>query len=247
VRLGHLTLEEVQTLVERQGRENPGTPLGALALELGLIGEEELLEALKAQVLEALATLLGEKEGEVLAEPLDEGSQVALPQTLDTDWALMEAARLLDEWRRGQVDPDEVLHLAEDPTRHPLSPEAWAVLELLDGVRRARSVALLSGLPEEGVYHLLHELKSRGLVRPSTLLAEDPLVVVLAESGVVRRLLSTFGGPPLPGPSGQGPGGPPPAPEEAAQGGHPSGRKGPGGGQEGAGPPSRGDWPPFTW
>jgi CheY-like chemotaxis protein len=189
VRLGHLSLEEVQTLVERQDRENPGTPLGALALELGLIGEEELLEALKAQVLEALATLLGEKEGEVLAEPLEEGSQVALPQTLDTDWALMEAARRLDEWRRGQVDPDEVLHLVEDPTRHPLSPEAWTVLELLDGVRRARSVALLSGLPEEEVYYLLHELKSRGLVRPSTLLAEDPLILVLAESGVVRRLL----------------------------------------------------------
>lgn len=189
VRLGHLTLEEVQTLVERQGRENPGTPLGALALELGLIGEEELLEALKAQVLEALATLLGEREGEILAEPLTEGSQVTLPQTLDTGWALMEAARRLDEWRRGQVDPDEVLHLVEDPTRHPLPPEAWAVLELLDGVRRARSVALLSGLPEEEVYHLLHELKGRGLVRPSTLLAEDPLVVVLAESGVVRRLL----------------------------------------------------------
>ncbi|GLV48053.1 hypothetical protein TJA_12100 [Thermus sp. LT1-2-5] len=189
VRLGHLSLEEVQALVERQGRENPGTPLGALALELGLIGEEELREALTAQVLEALATLLGEKEGEILAEPLTEGSQVALPHTLDTDATLMEAARRLDEWRRGQVDPDEVLHLVEDPTRHPLPPEAWAVLEHLDGVRRARSVALLSGLPEEEVYHLLFELKSRGLVRPSTLLAEDPLVLVLAESGVVRRLL----------------------------------------------------------
>ncbi|MEN2983369.1 MAG: DUF4388 domain-containing protein [Thermus sp.] len=189
VRLGHLTLEEVQELVERQGRENPGTPLGALALELGLIAEEELKEALEAQVLEALATLLGEKEGEILAEPLEEGSQVALPHTLDTGAALMEAARRLDEWRRGQVGPDEVLHLVEDPTRHPLTPEAWTVLELLDGVRRARSVALLSGLPEEEVYHLLHELKSRGLVRPSTLLLEDPLVMVLAESGVVRRLL----------------------------------------------------------
>ncbi|APD09689.1 MULTISPECIES: response regulator [Thermus] len=189
VRLGHLSLEEVQALVERQGRENPGTPLGALALELGLIGEEELREALEAQVLEALATLLGEREGEILAEPLTEGSQVALPHTLDTDAALMEAARRLDEWRRGQVDPDEVLHLVEDPTRHPLSPEAWAVLEHLDGVRRARSVALLSGLPEEAVYHLLFELKSRGLVRPSTLLAEDPLVLILSESGVVRRLL----------------------------------------------------------
>lgn len=189
VRLGHLSLEEVQELVERQGRENPGTPLGALALELGLIGEEELKEALEAQVLEALATLLGEKEGEVLAEPLVEGSQVALPHTLDTGAALMEAARRLDEWRRGQVDPDEVFQLVEDPTRHPLTPEAWAVLELLDGVRRARSVALLSGLPEEEVYHLLFELKGRGLIRPSTLLAEDPLVLVLAESSVVRRLL----------------------------------------------------------
>ena len=154
VRLGHLTLEEVQELVERQDRENPGTPLGALALELGLIGEEELREALTAQVLEALATLLGEKEGEVVAEPMVEGSQVALPLTFGTGWALMEAARKLDEWRRGQVDPDEGLHPVEDPTRH-----------------------------------LLHEMKARGLLRPSTLLLEDPLVAVLAESGVVRRLL----------------------------------------------------------
>ncbi|MFN3179969.1 MAG: DUF4388 domain-containing protein, partial [Thermus sp.] len=122
VRLGHLSLEEVQELVERQGRENPGTPLGALALELGLIGEEELREALEAQVLEALATLLGEREGEVLAEPLEEGSQVALPETLETKATLLEAARRLDEWRQGQVDPDEVFHLAEDPTRHPLTP-----------------------------------------------------------------------------------------------------------------------------
>lgn len=189
VRLGHLSLEEVQELVERQGRENPGTPLGALALELGLIGDEELREALWAQVLEALATLLGEKEGEILAEPFSEGSQVALPETLDTGAALMEAARRLDEWRRGQVDPDAVFQLVGDPTRHPLTPEAWAVLEQLDGVRRARSVALLSGLPEEEVYHLLYELLARGLIRPSALAPEDPLVLVLAESGVVRRLL----------------------------------------------------------
>ncbi|KIX84687.1 DUF4388 domain-containing protein [Thermus filiformis] len=189
VRLGHLSLEEVQALVEGQ-KENPGTPLGALALERGLIGREELREALLAQVLEALATLLGEKEGEILAEPLEEGgSQVALPETLDLSEALLEAARRLDEWRRGRVGEDEVLRLVEDPTRHPLSPEAWTVLELLDGVRRARSVALLSGLPEEEVYHLLFELKSRGLVADSPLRPEDPLVLLWAESGLVRRLL----------------------------------------------------------
>ena len=189
VRLGHLSLEEVQTLVEGQ-KENPGTPLGALALERGLIGKEELREALFAQVLEALATLLGEREGSLLAEPLEEGgSQVALPETLDLSEALLEAARRLDEWRRGRVGEDEVLRLVGDPTHHPLSPEAWALLELLDGVRRAKSVALLSGLPEEEVYHLLFELKSRGLLAESPLRPEDPLVLLWAESSLVRRLL----------------------------------------------------------
>lgn len=189
VRLGHLSLEEVQALVEGQ-RENPGTPLGALALERGLIGRGELREALLAQVLEALATLLREKEGEVLAEPLEEGgSQVALPETLDLSEALLEAARRLDEWRRGRVGEEEVLRLVADPTHHPLSPEAWTVLELLDGLRRAKSVALLSGLPEEEVYHILFELKSRGLVAESPLKPEDPLVLLWAESSLVRRLL----------------------------------------------------------
>ncbi|MER3557874.1 MAG: hypothetical protein C4302_08800, partial [Thermus sp.] len=69
------------------------------------------------------------------------------------------------------------------------SPEAWALLELLDGVRRAKSVALLSGLPEEEVYHLLFELKSRGLLAESPLRPEDPLVLLWAESSLVRRLL----------------------------------------------------------
>lgn len=189
VRLGHLGLEEVQTLVERQAQENPGTPLGALALEFGYIGAEELKEALFLQVVEALATLLGEKKGEILAEPLEAGSQVALPETLETGAVLLEAARRLDEWRRGQVDPDEVLELSGDPTRYPLTPEAWSVLEEVDGARRAKSIALLVGLPEEEVYHLLFELKARGVLRPAQATPEDPLVLILAESALIRRLL----------------------------------------------------------
>ncbi len=188
VRLGHLGLEEVQVLVEHQAQENPGTPLGALALEFGYIGLEELREALFLQVVEALATLLGEK-GEILAEPLEGGSQVALPESLETGAVLLEAARRLDEWRRGQVDPEEVLELSGDPTRYPLTPEAWSVLEEVDGTRRAKSIALLAGLPEGEVYHILYELKARGLLRPAQNPPETPLVLILAESPLVRRLL----------------------------------------------------------
>ncbi|RDI96556.1 DUF4388 domain-containing protein [Meiothermus sp. QL-1] len=190
VRFDYLTLEEVQGLVGQQARENPGTPLGALALRQGLLSEEELNQALHAQLLEGLATLLAQSEGELLATPLPlEASQVLLPGLSDTRTLLMEALRRLDEWRRGQVDPEAVLRLVGDPTRHPLSPEAWAVLEAVDGVRRARSVALACDLPEEQVYHLLFELESRGILARAEVCPQDPLLLVLADSDLIRRLL----------------------------------------------------------
>lgn len=191
VRLLYLTLEDTQRLVLEQERENPGTPLGQLALRAGLVSEEDLTDALQVQVMEALATLMNQKEGTFLAEatPTGEASQIALPQTLETSAMLFEAARRLDEWQRGRVEPEAVLRVANDPTRHPLSPEAWSVLELVNGIKRAKSIALESDLPEEQVYHLLFELKSRGLVEETPIRPSDPLILVLAESSLIRRLL----------------------------------------------------------
>ncbi|WP_293172704.1 DUF4388 domain-containing protein [Oceanithermus sp.] len=190
VRLGYITLKEVQDLVLLQRSENPGTPLGQLALSKKLITEQDLREALFSQVIEAIATMLGWQEGTFVAEGAgDDASQVPLPHTLETRAAVLEAARRLDEWHRGSVEPDEVLVLAGDPTRHSLPREAWQLLELADGAHRARSLAVEAGLPEEHAFHLLYELKSRGLLRPATVAPEDPLVLVWAESSLVRRLL----------------------------------------------------------
>ncbi|HEU4740947.1 MAG TPA: response regulator [Meiothermus sp.] len=191
VRLLYLTLEDTQRLVLEQERENPGTPLGQLALRAGLVSEEDLTDALQVQVMEALATLMNQKDGTLLAEstPVGEASQIALPQTLETSAMLFEAARRLDEWQRGRVEPEAVLRVANDPTRHPLTPEAWSVLELVNGIKRAKSIALESDLPEDQVYHLLFELKSRGLVEETSIRPSDPLILVLAESSLIRRLL----------------------------------------------------------
>ncbi len=190
VRFDYLTLEQVQELVRYQQQENPGTPLGFLALQKGIINEDELSEALQAQILEALATLLAQREGELLAEPPPlEVSQVLLPGAADTSTLLFEALRRLDEWARGKVEPQSVLRLVGDPTRHALSPDAWAVLEAVDGLRRARSIALECDLPEEQVYHLLYELKSWGILAEAEVRPQDPLLMVLSDSHLVRRLL----------------------------------------------------------
>ncbi|GIW26134.1 response regulator [Meiothermus sp.] len=190
VRFDYLTLEQVQELVKYQAQENPGTPLGLLALQQKMIREDELNDVLRAQTLEALATILGQQEGELLAEPPPvDASQVLLPGVTDTSTILMEALRRLDEWKRGTVDPEAVLQLAGDPTRHVLPPDAWTVLEALDGVKRARSVALECDLPEEQVYHLLYELKSRGILAEADVRPHDPLLMVLSDSNLIRRLL----------------------------------------------------------
>lgn len=190
VRFDYLTLEQVQELVKYQQQENPGTPLGLLALQQQLVTDEELNEVLYAQTLEGLATILGQQEGQLIAEtPPTETSQVLLPGATDTSTMLIEALRRLDEWRRGRVEPETVLQLAGDPTRHPLSPDAWTVLEAIDGVKRARSVALACDLPEEQVYHLLYELKSRGILSEAQVRPQDPLLLVLADSNLIRRLL----------------------------------------------------------
>lgn len=112
-----------------------------------------------------------------------------LPGLSDASTMLMEALRRLDEWMRGKVEPETVLQLVGDPTRYPLSPDAWTVLEAIDGVKRARSVALACDLPEEQVYHLLYELKSRGILAEAEVRPQDPLLVVLADSDLIRRLL----------------------------------------------------------
>jgi len=190
VRLGFMSLKEIQDLVLLQRSENPGTPLGQLALSKKLITEQDLREALFSQVIEAIATMLGWKDGTFTAEGSgNNASQVPLPHTLETRAAVLEAARRLDEWHRGTVEPDEVLVLAGDPTRHSLPREAWQLLELADGTHRARSLAVEAGLSEEHAFHLLYELKSRGLLRPATIAPEDPLVLIWADSSLIRRLL----------------------------------------------------------
>lgn len=190
VRFDYLTLEQVQTLVRSQQQENPGTPLGYLALKQGFITEEELGDVLHAQILEALATLLGLREGELVLEPIPvNASQVLLPGAADTSTMIIESVRRLDEWMRGRVEPEAVLQLVGDPTRHPLSPDAWSVLERVDGLKRARSIALECDLPEEQVYHVLYELTSRGLLSEAEIRPQDPLILVLSDSMLVRRLL----------------------------------------------------------
>ncbi|HWG84821.1 MAG TPA: response regulator [Deinococcales bacterium] len=205
VRLELLAPEDVQVLIARQLQENPHTPLGMMAVRGGAIGEEDLRAALEAQVLDALTEVLAWSDNPrarfSLRERGADVSQVATSVSLDARGLLMEAARRVDEWRRGRVRSGTVL----EPTPGALealrgrdlpqvrdgrlSLAEWELIHLADGRRSAASIAAELGVPEGETFRRLHELLERGLLRESMVRPQDPVVLVVSESPTVRRLI----------------------------------------------------------
>ncbi len=196
VRLELMNPEEVQSLVSRQSKENPHTPLGMMAVRQGIISEDDLRKALEAQVLDATTEILIwsdiPRARFHFKERGTDASQVPTPHNLDAQSLLMEATRRLDEWRRGQVKPHEVMevgaNLQTDPRAAKLTLGQWELLYLVDGQRSAASIAAEIHIPEGETYHQLFVLQEQGLLRLADVRPEDPWVLIVTESQTTRRL-----------------------------------------------------------
>lgn len=161
VRLDLLTTFEVQTLLARQTRADPGTGLGLLAVEAGLIEPGELIAALKAQVLEVMTELATWRSGSfVFGERPPSASRLLGGHGFDMTLLLMEVLGRLELWQRGSVEPNSVFERVGDPTQVSLPQSSWEVLACVDGKRSARSIAAELDLPGREVYYLLHELQT---------------------------------------------------------------------------------------
>ncbi len=198
VRLELMALEEVQTLISRQVTENPHTPLGMMAVRSGIITEEDLKAALEAQVLDAITEMLVWSENTrarfAFKERGPEASQVPTPHILEPQSLLFEAARRLDEWRRGQVKPHTVLEHATTPGEtqegEKLSVGQWELLHMVDGLRTASSIAAELDIPEGETYRQLFLLLETGLLREAVVRPEDPWVLIVSPSAITRRLVA---------------------------------------------------------
>jgi CheY-like chemotaxis protein len=196
VRLELTTPEDIQGLISRQKQENPHTLLGMMAVRGGVIGEQDLRTALEAQVLDAMTEILiwadiARSKFHFKERGLD-ASQVPTPHLLDASGMLMESTRRLDEWRRGQVKPFDVLEVAvdlqNDPRTAKLNFGQWEMIYLVDGQRSAASVAAELNIPEGETYHQLFLMLEQQLLRLVEVRGEDPWVLIISTSQTTRRL-----------------------------------------------------------
>ena len=190
VRMDMLTAHEVQEILRRQHSENAGTPLGLTAVEMGLLGEDDLDRALERQVLEVLGDLLHWEDGHfTFGDVPPEASQVLTRQGVDAMTLLMRVATRTQQYEEDQVEPDTVFVRRGDPTQVSLPAGAWEVLGYVDGRRSARTIAAELDLVESHVFHLLHALERLEVIEASPFRLEDPLVLVASPSGALQRLI----------------------------------------------------------
>ncbi len=190
VRMDLITTHEVQEILGRQHDENAGTPLGLMAVDMGLITEDDLRAALERQVLEVVSELMAWSDGRFnFSERSGWASQAPTSHLVDANALLMTIARRLHQFEGGNVAPDEIFVKVGDPTTVDVPVGGWEVLGYVDGKRTARSIAAELDLTERHVFYLLSVLVGLEVIGAQPFHVEDPLVLAVSPSSALQRLL----------------------------------------------------------
>jgi len=189
VRLDLLTTLEVQEILASQARESPGTQLGRMAVDRGLLTEEDLARAIEAQAFDVVSELLSWTDGAFEFTDVDPGaSQVPSGPGIDAGMLMMRVAEGIEDLR-GAAPPDAVFKRSGDPTLVTMPEGGWEVLGLVDGRRSARTLAAESDMPERRLLAILGGLERLGVVERSPYPADEPLVLIVSASRALTRLI----------------------------------------------------------
>lgn len=147
-----------------------GRRVGEILVSSGVLGVEQLEDAVKAQIEDAVFDLLRWELGEFEWEP-GAGLNVEVPITVSVENLIMEASRRLDELeviKRKIPSGETVLGMAPTPPEGAveinITPDEWRILVLVDGTRTVNDIAAVVGLDEFGAMRVLYGLVSAGLI-----------------------------------------------------------------------------------
>lgn len=190
VRLDLLSALEVQQILMTQRQESPGTLLGRVAVERGILTEEDLAIAIEAQAYDVVTELLSWSDGAFEFGDADTtASQVPLGSGIDAAMLLMRVVHGLEEFKQHAAPPEAIFKRAGDPTHLELPTGGWEVLGQVDGRRSARTITAELDLPESRVLAILGELEELGVVERSPYQADEPIVLVVSSSTALNRLI----------------------------------------------------------
>lgn len=165
-RVSQVDLDQAMSIAARDQ-----SPLGQALLDLGILEQTQLDEALERHLYEQLERSLDGPDGQWLFEERPEARDEDLTYKLSTGELILEAVQRIkdsDLVRFGLGDCDRVLGPSSDPLLRyqqlKLSPEDGYVLSRVDGTLSAREVAQMIPLPAEEVERSLLRLLCTGVI-----------------------------------------------------------------------------------
>lgn len=171
--LGLATHEQLEHAFRQQTADPLGKRIGERLVDLGVIGEEQLAQALKTQTLWTARELALWREGTYEFHPGERMPHDSNSDRIDSTRAVMEVLRYEHEWESlGPYLPDgmrtHVTMAFEPPIEHPLifHAQAWRVISRVNGQKTVRRVATSLQLPELDVARMVGPLVQEGLLVP---------------------------------------------------------------------------------
>src|SRR5688500_17525159 len=158
--------EQIDGLVVREGRQ-----FGQIALQQGVLTEDQLRDFLKIQVAEVLFDAFVWTSGEFGFSDELELPEYAVTITVDLPNLIMEGARRIEEWGQClQLLPDSsaVYRVVASPRdeKVTLTSDEWKLLFMIDGRRTLDDLVRDSEDDPLNVYRVVYGLAANQLIEP---------------------------------------------------------------------------------
>jgi len=201
LRLGELLLRKKKITSEQFTQidnyiQHDGGRFGQIAVQQGVLTEEQLRDSLKIQVSEILFDAFVWKEGTFTF--FDEMALPPYATTISVDLAnlIMEGARRIEEWEQClQLLPDSkvVFRVVSSPETEKitLSLDEWKVLFLINGQRTLEELANEGDDPFR-VYRIVYGLLSNKLIEPVPAPVFDSGIMPAVEDATVKQPPANF-------------------------------------------------------
>lgn len=146
-----------------------GIPIEELLLEEGIITRKELENIITFKIHEVIDEILTWKDGWFNFVPEDRIYKFSKFQVkIDPQYLLMEGIRRQSEWPKmlKKIPSDEAIPVRMDfpQIEVELSPEELKVLDLIDGEKRVKEIAKMSGIGRFKTYEALYHLIETGWI-----------------------------------------------------------------------------------
>ncbi len=180
VKVGKLSPEQAQA-VRQRSRVDTDKELGLLLIHNGYLNQNDIIQGVRAYLLEIVYQLFTWPEGDFRFEPnlLPPEERITIPLSLEN--VLVEGGRRQHEWQRLREeipDLDLPLRFAERPSTNlrsiNLSVEQWKVISFINSRNTIRQIAQYLGMDDYNVRRIVQSLCRAGLVELAQPAATKP-------------------------------------------------------------------------